>query len=209
MKTLRFIVIFSVVIALAWPATAQRGIQITPKESPAAEKESQSDAGRTSSKDSLEIKQKQPQRPESAVRAVSEIGRDGRFIAYDNGTVLDTKTNLMWAAKDNGSNINWENANNYCLSYRGGGYADWRMPSQEELASLYDEALINTSTPAAGCSGGYHLTNLIHLTCCCSWAAETRGSAAAYFGFGNGPRSWLDQSFVGGIRALPVRSHHR
>jgi hypothetical protein len=26
-----------------------------------------------------------------------EKTRDGRFIAYDNGTVLDTKTNLMWA----------------------------------------------------------------------------------------------------------------
>ena len=34
-----------------------------------------------------------------------ETGRDGRFIAYDNGKVLDTKTNLMWAAKDNGSDI--------------------------------------------------------------------------------------------------------
>lgn len=39
-----------------------------------------------------------------------EISRDGRFIAYDNVTVLDTRTNLMWAAKDNGGNINWANA---------------------------------------------------------------------------------------------------
>jgi len=44
-----------------------------------------------------------------AVRLLArkEIGKDGRFIAYDDGTVLDTRTNLMWAAKDNGSNINW------------------------------------------------------------------------------------------------------
>jgi hypothetical protein len=39
-----------------------------------------------------------------------ETGKDGRFIPYDNGTVLDTKTKLMWAANDNGSNINWANA---------------------------------------------------------------------------------------------------
>ena len=32
-----------------------------------------------------------------------EKARDGRFIAYDNGTVLDTRTNLMWAARDNGT----------------------------------------------------------------------------------------------------------
>ena len=36
-----------------------------------------------------------------------EMKKDKRFIAYDDGTVLDTKTNLMWAAKDNGSNLNW------------------------------------------------------------------------------------------------------
>jgi|GEM_PF-6717971 len=39
---------------------------------------------------------------------------EGRFIAYDNGTVLDTRTNLMWAAKDNGSSINWADARSYC-----------------------------------------------------------------------------------------------
>ena len=46
---------------------------------------------------------------------------EGRFIAYDNGTVLDTKTNLMWAAKDDGSGMSWGNANSYCENYRGGG----------------------------------------------------------------------------------------
>ena len=50
-----------------------------------------------------------------------ETARDGRFIAYDNGTVLDTKTKLMWAAKDNGDYINWEDAKSYCEKYRGGG----------------------------------------------------------------------------------------
>ncbi|MBN1545937.1 MAG: caspase family protein [Syntrophaceae bacterium] len=138
---------------------------------------------------------------------LSEIRREGRFIAYNDGTVLDTKTNLMWAAKDNGFNINWQNAKSYCENYRGGGYKDWRMPTQDELASLYDEAMTNMTPPAIGCKGGYHLTNLIHLTCCCPWALETRGSKAAYFGFNKGPRAWLDESYVGGIRVLPVRTH--
>jgi hypothetical protein len=69
-----------------------------------------------------------------------ESARDGRFIAYDNGTVSDTRTGLMWAAKDNGSKINWANAKSYCENYRGGGYTDWRMPTQDELAELYDMA---------------------------------------------------------------------
>ena len=30
-----------------------------------------------------------------------------RFVDHGDGTVTDTKTGLMWAAKDNGSPINW------------------------------------------------------------------------------------------------------
>jgi hypothetical protein len=44
----------------------------------------------------------------------TEIKREGRFIAYSNWTVLDTHTDLMWAAKDNGYNINWSDAKSYC-----------------------------------------------------------------------------------------------
>ncbi len=91
----------------------------------------------------------------------SEIGRDGRFIAYNNGTVLDTRTNLMWAAKDNGSDINWADAKSYCENYRGGGYTDWRMPTQDELAGLYDSAVKRIRT---GCGLDVHLTELIRLT---------------------------------------------
>ena len=47
-----------------------------------------------------------------AVLAVRETGKDGRFIAYNNGTVLDTGTGMMWAASDNGSGITWQGAKN-------------------------------------------------------------------------------------------------
>jgi hypothetical protein len=165
--------------------------------------------GKRLEEDKRRIAEEQARRREllkTASATPSETGRDGRFIAYDNGTVLDTRTNLLWAAKDNGANINWQDAKTYCRNYRGGGYTDWRMPTQDELAELYDETIINTNPPADGCGGDYHLTNLIHLTCCCPWASETRGSMAAFFGFSNGPRQWLDQSYLGSIRVLPVRS---
>src|SRR3990172_7400972 len=41
-----------------------------------------------------------------------------RFLDSKEGVVLDTKTNLMWAAKDNGSDVNWANAKSYCENYR-------------------------------------------------------------------------------------------
>jgi Protein of unknown function (DUF1566). len=145
-------------------------------------------------------------RPYTAEHATTvETARDGRFIAYDNGTVLDTKTNLMWAARDNGSIINWADAKYYCEKYRGGGYTDWRMPTRDELAGLYDEA--KTYKSDCGKDGNdVHLTELIHLRCGWVWASETRGSQAAYFSFGNGLRLWDPQSIDFVSRALPVRS---
>lgn len=61
-----------------------------------------------------------------------------RFMDAKEGVVLDTKTDLMWAARDNGSTINWYGAKSYCEGYKGSGYADWRMPTQNELAGMYE-----------------------------------------------------------------------
>jgi hypothetical protein len=142
-------------------------------------------------------------KPYTAERATT--ARDSRFIVYGNGTVLDTKTNLMWADRDNGRIINWAEAKYYCENYRGGGYTDWRMPTQDELAGLYDE----TKTYKSDCGDVYdvHLTELIHLRCGWVWASETRGSQAAYFLFYDGKRKWSSQSDISyNLRALPVRS---
>lgn len=141
------------------------------------------------------------QRP--SVSASRETARDGRFIAYDNGTVLDTWTNLMWAAKDNGGNINWAIAKSYCKNYRGGGYSDWRMPTQNELAGLYDQS---EHPHKSDCGYDVHLTALIHLTCPISWASETRESEAAVLDFLGGAQPWYNQSGNFNFRALPVRS---
>jgi hypothetical protein len=142
------------------------------------------------------VSSKIEQRPSPST--ASEIGRDGRFIAYINGIVSDTRSNLMWAAKDNGSNINWANAKSYCENYRGGGYSDWRLPTQDELAGLYGSGETGKN--------GYKLTNLIELTSCCPWASETRGSEAAFFGFIDGGRYWSLKSIDSVTRVLPVRS---
>jgi hypothetical protein len=130
--------------------------------------------------------------------------KDSRFIAYNNGTVLDTQTNLMWAAKDNGKDINWEDAKEYCENYRGGGYTDWRMPAQDELAGLYN--LRKSYSYKTKCGGEAHLTPLIELTCLYPWASETCAIEAAYVNFDSGYEDWGRQSYGGGSRALPVRS---
>ena len=134
---------------------------------------------------------------------IREIGRDDRFIAYDDGTVLDTRTNLMWAEKDNGRNINWVNAKSYCENYRGGGYTDWRMPTRHELFGLFDP---NKSQKAECGLSVYIATDLIYLTCRWLWSSEIRGSDAYGVDFGKSPQSNMPQSKDYINRALPVRS---
>ena len=124
-----------------------------------------------------------------SVSTANEISRDGRFIAYDNGTVLDAKTGLMWAARDNGLNINWANAKSYCENYRGGGYTDWRMPTRDGLAELYNSR-----------------TEQIKLTDSWVWAASPNRSKGELLQFNSGGR--LSGERVGAYdgRTLPVRS---
>jgi len=136
-----------------------------------------------------------------------EIDRDGRFIAYASGTVLDMKTGLMWASKDNGKNINWQDAKRYCENYRDGDYSDWRMPTQDELAGIYEPNTKNTNPKTEGCdTSGNHINRLFHITCCCLWAPETRGSDAAYFAFFDGSRHLFPPDRYRNLRVLPVRS---
>jgi hypothetical protein len=131
-----------------------------------------------------------------------ETARDGRFIAYSNGTVLDTLTKLMWSAKDNGSDINWENAKSYCKNYRGGGHKDWRMPTQDELAGLYDGSKVYM----VACGGDVHITEFIRVSCYWAWASETRDSKAAFFNWHDGHRPLGTPLATTSFRALPVRS---
>ena len=132
----------------------------------------------------------------AASAAPKETGRDGSFIAYDDGTVLDTRTNLMWAAKDNGQDVIWADAKTYCENHRGGGYQDWRMPTEAELARLFDK----TKTYPAEKGGKVHMTGLMHLTYVWTWAAE-----GSHFSFYTGNAGRVSQNYTG-HSVIPVRS---
>ena len=129
---------------------------------------------------------------------VANVNAADRFVANGDGTVSDKKTGLMWAAKDNGDLISWPNALTFSQNYNAGGYTDWRMPTLEELKSLFD--------PGEKNSGGYHLTKLINTTAATCWASDTRGYEAARFNFTYGQVYWLRKSYSGSTRVLPVRS---
>ena len=107
-------------------------------------------------------------------------------------TVLDTKSDLMWAHSDNRQSLTWQEAVDYCESYDGGGYDDWRMPKISELQTLID-AKIKKEEDTINIS-----SNLI-------WASETDDSKAAFCHLANRGCSWMEQVISISLRALPVR----
>ena len=132
-----------------------------------------------------------------------EIARDGRFIAYSNGTVLDTGTNLIWASTDAGAYKYHSDAESHCEGYRGGGYTDWRMPTADELETLYNENLRNEH--------GYHTTKLINIESDHFWANHSRWGGETVFNFKIGSIDTNDDVPALGmvpLGAIPVNECH-
>ena len=66
------------------------------------------------------------------------------FIDNGDGTITDTRSNLMWKQDDSykeyGYGINWFEAHDYCEllnDKKFAGFDDWRLPSGEEAKSLF------------------------------------------------------------------------
>ena len=131
-----------------------------------------------------------------------------RFISYKDNTVLDKETGLMWAARDSSSDITWKEAREYCQSYQGGGYSNWRMPRKDELVSL-QEAGIKKAERKSIRSGKNETPILISDRGI--WTSETKGSEAAFcdFRFDKKTCRWMEQYISMTMRALPVRKNER
>ena len=115
-----------------------------------------------------------------------------QFQPSAHGTVVDKTTKLMWAARDNQQNINWTDAQAYCEQYNGGGYDDWRMPTQSELAALF-LAGIEKNGEMIAISGER------------VWAQETDDSKGGFCHFKREGCGWGEKVMSITLRALPVR----
>ena len=58
--------------------------------------------------------------------------------ARANEVWTDPATGLMWTKTDNGSEVNSNEARNYCLNLKLTGHNDWRLPTINELEGIYD-----------------------------------------------------------------------
>ncbi|MDH5761745.1 MAG: DUF1566 domain-containing protein [Nitrospinota bacterium] len=69
-----------------------------------------------------------------------------RFVEHGPQVIQDTKTGLYWLKKDSwqdrGKYFNWHEAKEFAERKnvrKIGGFADWRLPTNEEAATLYNE----------------------------------------------------------------------
>jgi len=136
-------------------------------------------------------------------------GAEDRFTNNGDGTVTDTRTGLMWAQTDNMGNINWQNAKLYCENIILGGYDGWRMPTIEELETLFSSDIDRHETI---CGKKTRSVPGIELSCGFVWSSQVRSVSERYpisamaYDFAGGYQYSARKTQYRGYRALPVRT---
>jgi len=119
-----------------------------------------------------------------------------------DSTWTDPATGLTWARQDNGTDVHWTQARSYCTSLGLGGYSNWRLPTIEEIAAMYDAGEVNKCGQAE-----CHIKAGITLSSDFAWSnsAGKASSEAWGFDFINGARASLIRTVWISKRALCVR----
>jgi hypothetical protein len=124
-----------------------------------------------------------------------------RFELMLDGSVRDAETGLLWAAKDNGGDVDWQGAQNFCQSQGGG----WRVPSTAELLKIYDPE----KDEIQDCIGKLtcKITPLIVLSGLTPWSSDRTGAEEAFYVyFNDGQQYPFAITNTQGKRALCVRN---
>ncbi len=116
----------------------------------------------------------------------SKTEPDFHIVDNNDGSVTDSKTGLVWAKKDSYQALkkwlNWYMSLDYLKELnekKFAGHDDWRFPTREELATLYDES----HTIAWKY---YWTTNEIHMDPifvdphCCIWTSDAHKEKYAW-----------------------------
>jgi len=135
-------------------------------------------------------------------------GAADRFVDNGDGTVTDTKTGLMWAQTDNFGNITWRDAQLFCENVILSTYNNWRMPTIEELETLYDRSMGGYETI---CGHKVKSSPQVELSCGFVWSSDVRTASGGYsveasaYNFSKGYPYAARKTQYRGYRALPVR----
>jgi hypothetical protein len=79
------------------------------------------------------------------VRGDNNLGSGPRLKDNGDGTILDTRTGLIWLQLPSERKMTWEESLKYCVELRVNDHKDWRLPNIKELRSLSDDQIIRPS----------------------------------------------------------------
>lgn len=140
--------------------------------------------------------------------AVSLVAND-RFIDNGDGTVTDRKSSLMWSQTDNHFDILWKQAQSWSKkdfpSTILRKYDNWRLPTLDELQSLFIEA-VDYDGYETDCGYRAKTVPQITLSCVIIWSSETALGSPLAFNFNLGNAFAIDLHDSRGCRVLPVRN---
>lgn len=103
---------------------------------------------------------------------------DLRKLEARDRTYRDADTRLMWPTRDNGLDVEWAEAADYCATLEHGGWTDWRLPTLAELEAI--EAMWSLRP--------YKTADPIGLTSCCAWSSDRVDGDGE--GEGEGENAW-------------------
>jgi hypothetical protein len=113
---------------------------------------------------------KQPAAPFPALNTKANADTAGEYW-------IDPEMGLMWTARDNGSDIDWDHADSYCRGMTLAGMTDWQLPSIDVLKKRFDPSIAN----------GYRIASPLQLSGSWVWSGTKYSSAASwYFDFSDG-----------------------
>jgi Protein of unknown function (DUF1566) len=120
-------------------------------------------------------------------------------------TWTDSSTGLMWAGKDNGSDVTWQEAGNYCQNLTLGGHSGWRLPTIDELQGIYDPS-IDVPGRMGSVTVSHHVRGSLNLSGW-QWSSSPgdASGAARMHDFSTGYRLSFRLALRHGGRALCVR----
>ena len=134
---------------------------------------------------------------------------DQRFTDNGDGTVTDHQLGVMWAKSDNQGDIGWNQAEAYSRrkfgQTVGNQYANWRLPTLDELQSLY----VTTSSYngyRADCGIQVRIVPQIRLSCILVWSSDVALGTNMAFNFNIGNPFTVQSYDISGCRVLPVRN---
>ena len=140
-----------------------------------------------------------------------EPSNDPRFQDNKDGTVTDLEKKLMWKQIDIYQEekiwINWDDSQTYLEKFNKeayAGFSNWRLPTREELKSLYEE---DKDVPWKY----YWTKNVIHIdpifgySSCCFWSSEVYKETYAWgFNYIRG-RAYPSTRWVPGLSLSTIR----